>query len=61
MARYRSAIVACGTIARCHARGWEGVPDVDLVAIADTHAEARDECKRRIDALAARLRGKVRG
>ena len=25
------------------------------------YAEARDECKRRIDALAARLRGKVRG
>ena len=28
MARYRSAIIACGTIARCHARGWQGIPDV---------------------------------
>lgn len=43
MARYRSAIVACGTIARCHARGWQGVPDVELAAIADTNAEAREE------------------
>src|SRR3954463_5264518 len=43
MARYRSAIIACGTIARCHARGWQGVPDVELAAIADTHAGAREE------------------
>ena len=43
MARYRSAIIACGTIARCHARGWQGVPDVELAAIADTNEDARDE------------------
>ena len=43
MARYRSAIIACGTIARCHARGWQGVSDVELAAIADTNADARDE------------------
>ncbi len=43
MARYRSAIIACGTIARCHARGWQGVPDVELAAIADTNREALDE------------------
>jgi predicted dehydrogenase len=43
MARYRSAIIACGTIARCHARGWQGVEDVELAAIADTNPEARDE------------------
>jgi predicted dehydrogenase len=43
MARYRSAIIACGTIARCHGRGWQGVPDVELAAIADSNAEARDE------------------
>src|SRR3954451_11875763 len=43
MARYKSAIIACGTIARCHARGWQGVPDVELAAIADTNAEAREE------------------
>ena len=43
MARYRSAIVACGTIARCHARGWQGVPDVELSAIADSNQDALDE------------------
>ena len=43
MARYRSAIIACGTIARCHARGWQGVPDVELAAIADSSPEALDE------------------
>lgn len=43
MARYRSAIIACGTIARCHARGWQGVPEVELAAIADSNAQARDE------------------
>ena len=43
MARYKSAIIACGTIARCHARGWQGVPDVELAAIAETNEDARDE------------------
>jgi UDP-N-acetyl-2-amino-2-deoxyglucuronate dehydrogenase len=43
MARYRSAIIACGTIARCHGRGWQGVPDVELTAIADPHEHARTE------------------
>jgi predicted dehydrogenase len=43
MARYRSAIIACGTIARCHARGWQGVPDVELCAIADTSEQALQE------------------
>lgn len=43
MARYRSAIVACGTIARCHGRGWQGVPDVELAAIADPNEQALAE------------------
>ncbi len=45
MARYRTAIIACGTIARVHARGWQGVPDqpVALSALADTHPDARRE------------------
>jgi predicted dehydrogenase len=43
MARYRSAIIACGTIARCHARGWQGVPDVELGAIADRNLDALNE------------------
>ena len=45
MARYRTAIIACGTIARVHARGWQGVKDqpVAIGAIADTHPDARRE------------------
>ncbi len=43
MARYRSAIIACGTIARCHARGWQGVADVELRAVADTSEQALQE------------------
>ena len=43
MAKHRSAIIACGTIARCHARGWQGVPDVQLGAIADSNEEALKE------------------
>ena len=45
MPRYRTAIIACGTIARVHARGWLGVPDqpVALGALADTHPDARRE------------------
>src|SRR2546423_8481837 len=45
MARYRTAIIACGTIARVHARAWLGVPDqpVALGALADTHPDARRE------------------
>src|SRR5260370_32889132 len=43
MARYRTAIIACGTIARVHARAWRAVPDqpVALGALADTHPDAR--------------------
>src|ERR671935_2472749 len=45
MARYRTAIIACGTIARVHARAWQAVPDrpVALGALADTHPDARRE------------------
>lgn len=43
MAKYRSAIIACGTIARCHARAWQGVPDVELGAIADSNEAALAE------------------
>ena len=45
MANYRTAIIACGTIARVHARGWgdvEGQPTA-IGAIADTHPDARRE------------------
>ncbi len=45
MARYRTAIIACGTIARVHARGWLGVPGrpTGIAAIADTHPDALRE------------------
>ena len=43
MAKYRSAIIACGTIARCHARAWQSIPEVELSAIADTNPQALAE------------------
>ncbi|HEV8637376.1 MAG TPA: Gfo/Idh/MocA family oxidoreductase [Chloroflexota bacterium] len=45
MAKYRTAIIACGTIARVHARAWQGVPGqpVEIGAIADTHPDALRE------------------
>ncbi len=45
MAQYRTAIIACGTIARVHARGWLGVPGqpTEIAAIADTHPDALRE------------------
>ena len=45
MAKYRTAIIACGTIGRVHARAWQGVPNspVEIGACADTHPDARRE------------------
>ena len=45
MAQYRTAIIACGNIARVHARAWQDVPGqpVALGALADTHPDARRE------------------
>jgi len=45
MATYRTAIIACGTIARVHARAWQGVvgQPVSIGACADTHPDARRE------------------
>lgn len=42
---YRTAIIACGNIARVHARAWQDVPDrpVAIGAIADPHPDARRE------------------
>lgn len=42
---YRTAIIACGNIARVHARAWQSVPGnpVAIGAIADTHPDARRE------------------
>lgn len=45
MPHYRTAVIACGIIARVHARGWLGVPGqpVRIGAIADTNPDARRE------------------
>ncbi len=45
MPHYRTAIIACGIIARVHARGWLGVPGqpTRIGAIADTNSDARRE------------------
>ena len=45
MPQYRTAIIAAGVIARCHARGWLGVPGqpVRIAALADTNSDAQRE------------------
>ena len=45
MSRYRTAIVACGMIARVHARGWLGVPGrpTRIAAVADSNPDALRE------------------
>lgn len=45
MSKYRTAIIACGNIARVHARAWQNVPGqpVEIGALADTHPDARRE------------------
>ena len=41
MAKYRVGMIATGYIARWHARGWEAVDEVEMVALADSHEGAR--------------------
>ena len=43
MARYRVGIIAYGSIARSHARGWSAVKAVEIAALADSNAEALAE------------------
>ena len=45
MSQYRTAIIACGSIARVHARGWLGVQGrpTEIGAIADTNPDALRE------------------
>ena len=42
MAQYRTGIIACGIIARVHARGWQGVAKkpTQIGALADTNPDA---------------------
>ena len=41
VAKYRVGMIATGSIARSQATGWQGVPDVEMVALADTNEQAR--------------------
>ena len=45
MSQYRTAIIACGIIARVHARGWLAVPGqpTRIATLADTNPDARRE------------------
>ena len=47
MEKYRAGIIGCGSIANAHARGYLGVDEIELVAIADPVEKARDEFKER--------------
>jgi len=45
MAKYRTAVIACGIIGRVHARGWLGVEGqpTEIGALADTNPDAQKE------------------
>ncbi len=45
MAKYRTAVIACGIIGRVHARGWLGVEGqpTEIGALADTNSDAQKE------------------
>lgn len=43
MARYRVGIIACGGIARSHARGWSQSADVVIATLADSNPQALAE------------------
>jgi len=49
METYRAGIIGCGNIANYHARGYLGVPRIELIAIADPVVEALDDFKGRYD------------
>jgi len=40
---YRAGIVGCGSIGHAHVRGYQGVDEVEIAAIADTDQVALDE------------------
>ena len=41
--KYRVGIIGCGSIANYHMQGWNGVEQVEVVALADPVAVAREE------------------
>jgi predicted dehydrogenase len=46
---YRAGIIGCGSIAAAHARGYQGVPGVNVVAVADPVERARRDLQERFD------------
>lgn len=43
LARYRVGIIACGGIARAHAKGWSQTEAVEIAALADSNPDALAE------------------
>ena len=41
--KYRVGVAGCGGISRTHTRGWQGLPNVELVAAMDIKSEAVDK------------------
>ena len=54
--KYRVGIIGCGSIANYHMNGWNGVDQVEVVALADPVAAAREDFGER-HGIAPTLRG----
>jgi predicted dehydrogenase len=48
MARIRTAVIGAGYLGRFHAQKYAALPQVDLLAVVDTDAEARDRVAREV-------------
>ena len=46
MAKLRGAVIGCGMIAEYHLRGWQRIPEVEIVALCDPD-RSRAEDRRR--------------
>ena len=51
MAKYRVAVVGCGSIAGAHGRGWTENSDTEIVALADTNPDALVDFGREFNVL----------
>jgi predicted dehydrogenase len=40
---YRAAIIGCGSISKAHARAYQEVEEIELIAVADVHPKALQE------------------
>jgi len=63
MGRLRAAVIGAGYLGRFHAQKYAALPQVDLLAVVDTSAEARDKVAREVGCAAVadyrELLGKV--